>query len=296
MRRRIAIVAALLVPACNAVFGLDPPTRVDPGDAADPRDADATCVSAPAGTPDEDGDGLRDACDRCPQVADRGGGDEDGDGVGDACDPRPGVADRLRAFYGFADVERPGELTYLIDDLSPGAAWATSDGVLRVAELAPDSDALVEVPVGRATVTIDTIYRLEGADSPPQGIGVWASIDPSSPDRERPRGMVLIVNTLGRSEPAPALVLADWLTALAQRQLVAASAFSAGARVRLVLSCEAAPRPRCLGTAFDLGAGVKYSHDTADQMLDPTLRAGAVGLRAFAAPAAFEYLAVYGDP
>ena len=39
-----------------------------------------------------------------------------------------------------------------------------------------------------------------------------------------------------------------------------------------------------------------YGLDTATQSAVPTLRAGAVGLRAFAVPAAFEYLAVYVDP
>lgn len=38
---------------------------------------------------DEDGDGIPDACDNCPHVANADQTDGDGDGVGDACDPNP---------------------------------------------------------------------------------------------------------------------------------------------------------------------------------------------------------------
>jgi hypothetical protein len=62
--------------------------RFDFGDRADAtRGLDATpCI--PAGH-DEDGDGVDDACDVCPHVADPAQTDTDGDGVGDACDPNP---------------------------------------------------------------------------------------------------------------------------------------------------------------------------------------------------------------
>lgn len=46
----------------------------------------ATCT--PVGH-DEDGDGIDDACDDCPHVADPAQLDGDGDGVGDVCDPNP---------------------------------------------------------------------------------------------------------------------------------------------------------------------------------------------------------------
>ena len=41
---------------------------------------------------DEDGDGIADAVDDCPNVADPAQLDSDGDGVGDVCDPNPSVA------------------------------------------------------------------------------------------------------------------------------------------------------------------------------------------------------------
>lgn len=45
------------------------------------------------GAPDADGDGIPDAADACPDVADPAQSDGDGDGLGDACDPAGALAD-----------------------------------------------------------------------------------------------------------------------------------------------------------------------------------------------------------
>ncbi len=49
---------------------------------------DARAIDAPPGH-DEDGDGVADAVDNCPQLPNADQADLDGDGVGDACDPEP---------------------------------------------------------------------------------------------------------------------------------------------------------------------------------------------------------------
>jgi len=48
---------------------------------------------------DEDGDGIADAFDDCPSVADPMQVDSDADGVGDACDPNPSVAGEHIVFF-----------------------------------------------------------------------------------------------------------------------------------------------------------------------------------------------------
>jgi hypothetical protein len=50
-----------------------------------------TCQQAHAGSPDSDGDGIVDACDNCPNVANMDQKDSDNNGVGDACEPAPPV-------------------------------------------------------------------------------------------------------------------------------------------------------------------------------------------------------------
>jgi len=52
-----------------------------------------TCVEGLSLGNDSDGDGVVDALDNCPTVANADQGNEDGDKYGDACDPCPPVAD-----------------------------------------------------------------------------------------------------------------------------------------------------------------------------------------------------------
>ena len=84
---RFAVVCLSLV-ACGR-SGFDPRTA---------KDAPPSNLDAPPGH-DEDGDGVADAMDNCPQLANTDQADLDGDGVGDACDPEPTVPRQSIALF-----------------------------------------------------------------------------------------------------------------------------------------------------------------------------------------------------
>jgi len=84
--------------ALLAGCSFDPQTQVGGDDGGAGDDTAETPVIC-EGTPDFDGDGKRDDCDRCPHLASDDDPDGDGDGVGDACDPRPAIGNDTRAIW-----------------------------------------------------------------------------------------------------------------------------------------------------------------------------------------------------
>lgn len=82
-----------------------PPTEtvVPPTDTATPTETPVPPTETATVPPDSDGDGVEDALDACPGVADSGL-DSDGDGIDDACDPTPlPVVERSFVAYAAAD-------------------------------------------------------------------------------------------------------------------------------------------------------------------------------------------------
>jgi hypothetical protein len=133
--------AWLLACGCDVVFRIDelPPAP--------------TCAEATSH--DEDGDGVRDACDVCPGIADDQT-DSDADGVGDACDPNPGTDQSIVFFESFAD---PGA----------GSDWQIQSGTWAFdgESLAYDGTAIA----GYSSITAKT------RPEPPYTVEVGLTID-----------------------------------------------------------------------------------------------------------------------
>lgn len=103
---------------------------------------DAKVCVTPAGH-DEDSDGVDDACDGCPHIADPAQPDTDGDGVDDACDPRPQQpGDSITFFDPFTTRltawTTVQNATYEGDDI-----YAASGRLKLVRPLAPNNDTFI---------------------------------------------------------------------------------------------------------------------------------------------------------
>ncbi len=158
----------------------------------------------------EDGDVFGDRCDPCPPSADNT--DTDGDGVGDDCDPNPtDGGDQIVVFEGFADGLPTGWISQ--------GEWTADDGDAVVAS-GPDAVVYLTAPVSNARGTVTaalaptTIHTYAGN---PRTFGVANPLGQNptggvycSPFMDLSPGRRIGVYNLANSNPAATRSLA-WL-------------------------------------------------------------------------------------
>jgi len=132
----VVIATALFaLPTGCGRLGFDAASSTDGDAGSDPNDVDGDgVVNADDNCPmvanptqaNEDGDAFGDACDPCPPFADTEPPvDSDSDGVGDACDPSPNTpGDTIVTFEGFS--------SDLPDDWTSACTWTISGGVASI--------------------------------------------------------------------------------------------------------------------------------------------------------------------
>ncbi|MGE5181816.1 MAG: thrombospondin type 3 repeat-containing protein [Acidobacteriota bacterium] len=107
---------------------------------------------------DEDGDGIADAADNCPFLANADQADGDGDGVGDACDPEPAMPrQRLTLFAPMFPDATPCSATSSAGTTwqRPGDSWDISGAAVARIDCGSmtmlDLDVWIGVDIARLT-------------------------------------------------------------------------------------------------------------------------------------------------
>ena len=156
----VAILGATTLLGCDHVFGLE-------------RPPDAELLSCPQGhgLPDEDGDGVVNASDVCPGIADPDQADGDTDGVGDACDPHPTRSGDRIAFAA-----------YFIDGIDGGwtpdspTSWLTTE----CATSNTLTGALLSADLGDATSYPAIELRYVATEFAPQMASLRIGLQPTT--------------------------------------------------------------------------------------------------------------------
>lgn len=157
MRWVVVCFASLAGPACS--FQL-PPAQVGDGP---PGGSDAPPCTA-SDPHDEDGDGVADQCDACPQIPNAAATDTDHDTIPDACDPHPGRAgDVLVRFESFATASGAPPDGWLPRGGGSANDWTSSGDALRV--MSGNDTHLLLFDTGSPNHTIDVGFDIVAVSS-----------------------------------------------------------------------------------------------------------------------------------
>ena len=266
----LAALALPFAPACTF-------TPVEPGSGSEPAPA---CTEVGH---DEDGDGLDDACDRCPldahPAAEDGGADGDGDGVGDACDPHPDrPIDALRTFYSFAGDGAAAPWR------SESDRWTWREDELVFADTAPDEyQAIVDATSPGLTGSFVIVARLV-IDAAPSGrgqLGIIANV--FGP------GMTGLICAVKRAEAETHVMIFNGSGEPPEMaQAPTPNPMTAGSRYRLQLTYDAVTRDATCRIDDGTTAAIRLARDLA---LGPL---GSLGFEAVNIAARVEAAAIYG--
>jgi hypothetical protein len=166
---------------------------------------------------DEDGDGVADACDVCPTVADANQLDGDRDGVGDACDPRPAIdGDYILRFEPHVDAAATQYQAF------NSVEWRTD--TVRLGTLTVAGSLQYNLDAYPSRVAIAT--HIIDASTQTQWFGLWYGKDPIANDPK-------IFASAARTPPDPAVFALKEQSAPMQEQFcpdqeVGPAAFVAG--------------------------------------------------------------------
>jgi hypothetical protein len=151
---------------------VDAPASTDDQDGDGVPDATDNCPTvANADQRDFDNDGVGDACDNCPPIPNPDQADGDGDGVGDACDPHPAKpGDHITMFQPFYETALPS------DAMATGTWTVSTNGVSGTSSSATAATLSWPTPAGGSFVLATSLTVDSIANTGARQLGTFQSL------------------------------------------------------------------------------------------------------------------------